>query len=259
MADSHGPGDRIVSVTERLRNIRFPEQAKLTAYWRTLRGKRLLPARADVDPRAIEDCLEYAFILERIAPGLARFRLAGMHLNDLMGMEVRGMPVTCFFPPEARRQISAVVEEVCEGPATAVLELKGEDGFGKPEILGELTLLPMTNDFGDVNRIMGALTTVGRLGRTPRRFEVTSLRITPLLDGTTPFRDQGPRLPRVDEVVPHSRKERSAVSIDEDAPVAPGFSEAAPGFDYRSASSVPPRANSSKASRPHLYLVKTEE
>ena len=55
-----------------------------------------MPRRAEIDPRGIENALEYAFILERIAPGMARIRLAGIHLSDLMGMEVRGMPLTSF-------------------------------------------------------------------------------------------------------------------------------------------------------------------
>ena len=64
--------------------------------------QRAVPMRSDVDPRGIERSLEHAFILERIAPQMARFRLAGMHLTDLMGMEVRGMPTTALFAPAAR-------------------------------------------------------------------------------------------------------------------------------------------------------------
>ena len=37
-----------------------------------------------------------------MAPSVARFRLAGAHLSELMGMEVRGMPMTALFLPDAR-------------------------------------------------------------------------------------------------------------------------------------------------------------
>ena len=67
--------------------------ADLRSYWDSLRKGRAVPDRADVEPKGIRRALDYAFILERIAPGAARFRLAGRHLVDLMGMEVRGMPV----------------------------------------------------------------------------------------------------------------------------------------------------------------------
>ena len=70
--------------------------AEVEAYWEALRGSRLMPTRAEIDPRGIEQALEYAFIVERIAPGIARLRIAGSHLNELMGMEVRGMPLTAF-------------------------------------------------------------------------------------------------------------------------------------------------------------------
>ena len=59
------------------------------AYWTALLTGEGVPMRSQIDPRGLENILEYTFILERIAPGLARFRLAGSHLNNLAGMEVR--------------------------------------------------------------------------------------------------------------------------------------------------------------------------
>ncbi|MEM1421046.1 MAG: PAS domain-containing protein, partial [Pseudomonadota bacterium] len=61
--------------------MQHPGLSLVEAYWEGLRAGRLVPRRADVDPRGIDQALEYSFILERIAPGMARFRLAGMHLN----------------------------------------------------------------------------------------------------------------------------------------------------------------------------------
>ena len=55
------------------------------AYWTALRGARLVPSRSEVDPRGIEAALDRAFVAERIAPGVARLRLAGAHLADLNG------------------------------------------------------------------------------------------------------------------------------------------------------------------------------
>src|SRR5690606_32280451 len=56
----------------------------LRDYWQSLRRGRAVPARADVEPHGISRALDHAFVLERIAPGAARFRLAGRHLIDLM-------------------------------------------------------------------------------------------------------------------------------------------------------------------------------
>lgn len=77
----------------------FSAMAQIEAYWEALRGSRLMPKRSEIDPRGIETALEYTFVLERIAIGMARLRIEGSHLNNLMGMEVRGMPLTSFITP----------------------------------------------------------------------------------------------------------------------------------------------------------------
>lgn len=158
--------------------------AELRAYWEGLRRGRLVPNRADIDPRGIDRALEYAFILERVAPGMGRFRLAGMHLNDLMGMEVRGMPLTAFFAPTGRKAIAEVTEAVFKGPAVAEIELTAETGIGKPPMKAKLLILPLKSDLGDVNRALGCLIAEGGdIGRTPRRFEVVAAQVTPVVQG----------------------------------------------------------------------------
>lgn len=174
-----------MSLTEYRGTMQHPSLSLVEAYWEGLRAGRLLPRRAEVDPRGIDRALEFAFILERIAPGMARFRLAGMHLNDLMGMEVRGMPLTSFFAPDARRTISDTLEHVFEEPATARLSLSAERGIGKPAMEAELLLLPLKSDLGDISRLLGCLVAKGDIGRTPRRFTVTDTRLIPLLRPTT--------------------------------------------------------------------------
>lgn len=160
--------------------------AQLESYWLGLRSGRVVPNRSDVDPRGIDRVLEYSFILERIAPGMARFRLAGMHLNDLMGMEVRGMPITSFFVPDARRRISDALEHVFEEPAIARFNLTAERGVGKPENEAALLILPLKSDLGDISRALGCLVCDGEIGRTPRRFNITDMSIDALIAGVEP-------------------------------------------------------------------------
>lgn len=151
--------------------------AQMRAYWEGLRADRLVPQRAEVDPRGIERALEYAFILDRIAPGIGRFRLAGMHLNDLMGMEVRGMPVSALFAPAGRDQLTSALESVFADPAIAELSLAADTGLGKPALAARLVLLPLRSDAGDINRCLGALVSDGMIGRTPRRFNLCESRL----------------------------------------------------------------------------------
>lgn len=147
--------------------------AQVESYWEGLRGNRLVPKRSEIDPRGIEMALEFSFVLERIAPGMARLRIAGSHLGDLMGMEVRGMPLTSFITPNGRRALGDTLEEVFQRPAICELELTGEGGFGKPDLEARMILLPLKSDLGDISRVLGCLVSKGDMGNKPRRFDIT--------------------------------------------------------------------------------------
>ncbi|MFC3616522.1 PAS domain-containing protein [Lutimaribacter marinistellae] len=127
------------------------------AYWQALRHDGDIPRRSDVDPRGLGNILSDCFILERIAPGIARFRLAGQTLNSLAGMEVRGMPLTAFFTPSGRREISAVLEHVFDAPAIAQLSLAAHTRMGRPLGEARMVLLPLRSDQGEVSRALGVM------------------------------------------------------------------------------------------------------
>ncbi len=210
--------------------MRFPVINEVHAYWEALRNGRPLPLRSEIDPRGIERALENAFVLERIAPGMARFRLAGMHLNDLMGMEVRGMPLTAFFTPKAREDMTRVLEAVFSGPEIVELTLTAELGIGKPAIDGKLLILPLRSDLGDVTRALGCFATVGAVGRSPRRFDIVSVKTTRIRGDET--------------AAPQSARAQSAAEQG-------GFNEASAAF------AAAPAPENGK--RPALRLVKTGE
>lgn len=176
-------GANIVAFVGANKAMRVPAIAEVRAYWEALRNGRKVPLRSEIDPRGIERSLEYAFILERIAPQMARFRLAGMHLNDLMGMEVRGMPLTAFFTAVARPQVAAILEDVFKKPQIAELTLAAEAGMGKPPMSAKLLILPMQSDLGDITRALGCLVADGMVGRAPRRFDLVEAALTPIVEG----------------------------------------------------------------------------
>ena len=120
----------VVSIFDHRAEFRFPAIAQTEAYWEALPGTRLMPDRADVNPRGIENPLEYAFIGEGIAPGLARLRLADMHLSDLMGMEVRGMPLSSFIVLHERQQMAEAIDQMFDSPACVTRTLRAETGIG---------------------------------------------------------------------------------------------------------------------------------
>ena len=178
MSPVKGSTSNVIAMNRHRPDPRFAHIAQVEAYWHALRGRRIVPRRAEVDPRGIESALEYAFILEQVAPGIGRLRIAGGHLVDLLGMEVRGMPLTAFFQPEARRALAECLVQVCNAPATARLSFQAETGIGKPPLEARLLLLPMRGESGEISRVLGCLDSSGSIGRTPRRFTVTARQMT---------------------------------------------------------------------------------
>ncbi|WP_116131692.1 PAS domain-containing protein [Tropicimonas sp. IMCC34043] len=217
--------------------LRFPEMKTVETYWDNLRGPRQMPLRSEVDPRGIGRMLDRCFVLERLAPGVARFRLAGSHLNALQGMDARGMPLTTFFLPQARHIVAAALQRVFDTPAKAWITLSAARGLGKPPMDGAMLLLPMQSDTGAIDRIIGCLATLGPVGRAPRRFDLRDVQITPLSEGN-----------------------------GREHPIESGWMDRAPGIRDRAAPDLiegpaacaaPRPARVEPGQRPHLYLVNT--
>lgn len=173
----------VIPIRARQTSGRFAILDEVHRYWEALRGERLVPLRSEIDPRGIEGALDSAFIVERIAPGIARFRLAGTYLVDLMGAEVRGMPLSVMFTPESRQALAEAVEGVFSGPETARLTLSGERGLARQGLSAQMTLLPLRSDLGDVSRALGCLAADGPIGRAPRRLVIRSVERVDVLGG----------------------------------------------------------------------------
>ncbi len=156
------------------------------AYWTALLTGDGVPMRSQIDPRGLENILEYTFILERIAPGLARFRLAGSHLNKLAGMEVRGMPLTAFFEPSAREKVKTQLNQVLSAPAIAELGLISKGKLGRVCLQARMILLPLKSDLGDVSRVLGVMVSDGTVGATPRRFSIADHQLREVADISQP-------------------------------------------------------------------------
>lgn len=237
-------GDNVVSLMPRRLDMHFPAVKTVEAYWEGLRNGRPVPARSEIDPRGMQPALEFAFILERVAPGVARFRLSGMHLTDLMGMEVRGMPLTAMFVPESRAKLSEALEAVFETPQVSVVTLKAERGIGRGEMEAQLLLCPLKSDLGDVNRVLGCLQSKGDIGRQPRRFEVVSIQSRPLLGNPM---------------------DQTFQTTTKGSPVPAGFEEAKKAYeDSRSAmppQKAPPRQppRPPRSRKPFLRLIKSDD
>ena len=229
-------GNNVFEMAERRDFVNFPAVAQVDAYWEGLRNGRLMPLRSDVDPRGLEGALEFALMLEQIAPGVARIRVAGMHINELLGMEVRGMPLTTLFAPEARSQVTDALKKVVADPRVADIHLTSGAAIGRPALDGRLYLAPLENTHGGTPRIIGCLQSRGCIGRAPRRFDISRLhtrRIIATAQESARAPTDWPKKPALKETVP-------------------GF--AAPGSKFQ------PNIDATKKTdkRPYLRLVKSD-
>ncbi|PJI91904.1 PAS domain-containing protein [Yoonia maricola] len=144
----------------------------LEAYWQTLRNARQLPARTDIAPSKIDEALPHAFILQRVAPGMARFRVAGQRLHDLLKMDARGMPLGTLFQSGSREQAQQLIEAAFAGPAIVSIPLSSPGTLMRPALNGTMLLLPLRDRDNNSTRMLGALVTDQDGGARPRRFEI---------------------------------------------------------------------------------------
>lgn len=195
---------------------------EVRAYWNTLRRDgQAVPARSDVQPEGLRRALDYSFLVERIAPGAARFRLAGRHLIDLMGMEVRGMPLCAFLNPNSRGKLSDILESVFRGPQIVDMMLLSPANYGRPTLPARLLILPLRSDLGDVTRALGCLIADGEPGQTPRRFDMVHYGLEPIIPGGSVLEPTASAAGFAEPPQPWVRPAPRTVALVDNLPVTP--------------------------------------
>lgn len=175
----------IVSIAEVRANASDPVLSQIEAYWDALRAGRTAPARAQVNPRGLSDVLSHCFVLERVAKHYASFRVYGRKVTELMGLELREMPVTAPFFAESREILEETLVQVFDRPAAARLSIESPGSFRRERIEGRLSLLPLRDDLGQTSRILGGISYHGDVGRSPRRLEITAKSVHDLERGVS--------------------------------------------------------------------------
>ncbi|SFD98992.1 PAS domain-containing protein [Roseivivax sediminis] len=222
---------RVVSMTDHERARRLRPLRLIETYWQELADETGdVPHRDSVDPRGIQDALEFAFLAERIAPRIARLRVAGAHLSDLMGMEVAGLPLSAFIMPDSRGAIGTGIERMFSGEGALHAEFRATQGLGRPDLRAHLLILPLRSEAGAVDRALGALVTIGQIGRVPRRFDLSDLHLAPLAISAAPANAPAP-----------------------DEAGMPGFAE--PRIPFEAAQHVRRAEDADKTRKPYLRLV----
>ena len=175
-------------VTSRTNETVHPALGQLERHWQSLRHDIAIPKRADVNPSAIDAALPWTFVLHRVAPGVARMRVAGQKLHEVLGMDPRGMPLSAFFDADDRSTFSVHLEAMFSEPSLVQLPLHRSAGILRPAVTGTLLLLPLTDDQGEVTRAFGALVTNRPIGhrRKLRLNESQPIRQEPITIFTAP-------------------------------------------------------------------------
>lgn len=189
-----------------------PQVELVLAYWQRLRGGRAAPKRAELDPARLTPVAPRTLLAERIAPGNGRIRVAGQVFDDLMGMEVRGMPLSAFIVPQDRATFAQALERTFEGGVDTRLLLLSRAGDGDgddaanragigaqraaqpaddidrahaacnltgaarvPDLGAQMLLLPLVNGRNGAAAVLGCLTLPGPALQAPRRFRLLSV------------------------------------------------------------------------------------
>lgn len=178
MTQTPSGAEQINLLTQRMKR-RDPILAQLMTYWESLRVAGDIPRRGDIEPQALQDILSHAFVLDRLRPGTIRMRVAGQVLSDLMGMDVRGMPIRAFFDLSERRSLMERVEACFAKPALLELDLSVPLGGGR-EMDASMLILPLRDHESNVTKAIGCLALDGIVGFPPHRFKIRRQQLTPV-------------------------------------------------------------------------------
>ncbi|MFO6463169.1 PAS domain-containing protein [Jannaschia sp. KMU-145] len=145
-------------------------------YWLSLRRGTALPRRDALDPNAMRVTVGHSMIIDRVRAGTVRVRLGGRVMRDLMGMDVRGLPIKAFFALPDRDRATALVEEVFETGLATELDLACEGSEG---VVGaKMLILPLLDAAFAVTKAQVVVVTDRVIaGDAPRRFSVTGHRL----------------------------------------------------------------------------------
>lgn len=140
---------------------------RLAAYWHGLAAQDALPHWSAVDPAAIQDALEYAFLAERLGQSHARLRVAGGSVAQLFGQEATGRPLSGLLSPKARPVFDAAMRRCFILGTPLALAV----GSSRRAVTGRMALYPLRGDRGRVTQLLGGLVVSGDPGPAPVRFD----------------------------------------------------------------------------------------
>jgi hypothetical protein len=125
----------------------------LLGYWQALRGARLLPAHADIDPASLSRFLPKIGLFEVRSPDLTICRLAGTGFRASLGFELTGRNVVHLYAADLHRAAGYRFWMMATKPcgAALVLPLVFSSGSANPH---EVLLLPVAPNKPDGSTLL---------------------------------------------------------------------------------------------------------
>ena len=135
--------------------MRHATSRELFAYWNRIRGSEPAPRRTDIEPGDIRRVLPDTFILEVIASGNHRVRLAGTRMCSLYGREIKGGNFLDLWSDEDRHTVASATERVAEDATGIVIETDLISARDRT-VSSEFLLLPLRHGAPTHDRILGS-------------------------------------------------------------------------------------------------------
>lgn len=114
-----------------------------------------MPDRADIKPRDVKVLLPNMFILHRVDQDHFIFRLTGTSLCHHFGREFRDHNFLSLWDQADRNHMRQILEHVLETAQPAIIHCRAHT-IDHQAIEAELLLLPIANDAGITDRVVGS-------------------------------------------------------------------------------------------------------
>lgn len=130
-------------------------------YWNRIRGARVLPDQADIDPRALKRLLPHVFLLDaRAASVELPYRLAGTAICERFGAELRGKSFLAHWDEGSRRVLSVLLRQSLRLTTPVCLTSIGSSADCRMVEI-ETLLMPITHQGTAPERFLGVTHVLG--------------------------------------------------------------------------------------------------
>lgn len=125
-------------------------------YWRSKRGGKALPSRAEIDPIDIPALLPHVMLVEVLPSGRYRYRLVGTENTDAQGVHATGRYLDEVLPgPEYKAHVLGLYDECVQSRRALYSEclfISPQDRT--PERHIKVLFLPLSRDGLSVNQVL---------------------------------------------------------------------------------------------------------